>query len=217
VVVFLAVLFSTIRWYGWRLAEPDAHRPYVLPMVAFALGVGWLTLHSVAQPDSPLSKVLSTAPLRWLGSRSYGFYVYHVPIWFMLKPPSTSKPIPLPLLAPLVFILSGLFAEASFRWFERPIARAGRRRWDQVRAPAEPVAVVPEPASVFIDPGFPVFGARVEPTPVAAEPVAQEPVDREVGRNPLSVPPPRMRKMSSRTSSTTIRRPTTRPSQPRFR
>lgn len=70
--------------------------------------------------------------LRWLGSRSYGIYLWHAPILWGLHTGADWGWLPLLLVA---VPASLLIAEASYRWVERPFrARSTARATAQVHA-----------------------------------------------------------------------------------
>ncbi len=102
-----------------------------------------------------LGRVVDTAPLRWLGHRSYGIYLVHWPMFVGLARAGVST-----WLLPWVTVVATLVvAEASLRWLETPI-RQRRWRWPAVRlgVPAAAVIVVvavaiPTPAQVVVDVG----------------------------------------------------------------
>ena len=74
-------------------------------------------------PGSILATLLSAKPLRWLGMRSYGFYVFHflfLDIITLLVKRVTSSPH-MPALAGLLFTLA--ITAASFRFYEQPFLR----------------------------------------------------------------------------------------------
>jgi peptidoglycan/LPS O-acetylase OafA/YrhL len=98
----------------------------------FAL-VGLLSVVTIAAAVHPQGhigrRVLEWAPLRWLGVRSYGIYLWHWPV-FMLTRPGLDVPLdgwPLFILR-LTLVL--LLADFSFRCVEKPW-RSGtpRLRW----------------------------------------------------------------------------------------
>ena len=100
------------------------------------------TIMAVVHPYSFMgARVLGSAPLRWIGVRSYGIYLWHWPV-FMVTRPDLDVPIEgLPLLA-LRLSVTVLLADLSYRFVETPIRRGalgcawrtlreaqGPRRW----------------------------------------------------------------------------------------
>ncbi len=65
---------------------------------------------------------LTVAPLRWLGERSYGLYLYSWPTQVL----AAEQGLEGPGLAVFTVALAALVAEASYRWLEMPIRRNGR-------------------------------------------------------------------------------------------
>src|SRR5215210_2284113 len=102
-------------------------------LVAVALATAAL-IAVVAHPRAwVVSRVLGSAPLRWLGVRSYGVYLWHWPV-FMLTRPELDVPFGgLPLLA-LRLGLTFLLADLSYRFVETPIRRGALgRAWKMLR------------------------------------------------------------------------------------
>lgn len=96
-----------------------------------ALYRGGLVLHSSAcavlaatiGPANLLSRVLSLAPLRWLGAISYGLYLWHWPVFIVLDEPRTGlDPLPLTVVR---WAVSIAIAMASYHVLEVPV----RHRW----------------------------------------------------------------------------------------
>jgi peptidoglycan/LPS O-acetylase OafA/YrhL/CubicO group peptidase (beta-lactamase class C family) len=82
-------------------------------------------------------RILGWSPLRWIGLRSYGLYLWHWPI-FMVTRPALDLPLDgLPLLA-LRLALTGILVELSYRSIELPV-RGGalERAWDRWRGRAD--------------------------------------------------------------------------------
>jgi peptidoglycan/LPS O-acetylase OafA/YrhL len=77
----------------------------------------------VATGSSPFARHLSTQPLRWLGSRSYGIYLWHWPILVGFGVAGHAhKPLHRIVLG---VIISLAVAEVSYRLVEMPIRRRG--------------------------------------------------------------------------------------------
>lgn len=89
-------------------------------------------LYVVALPASRLGSALAWRPLTAIGVTSYFIYLFHAPVWYLLHWWLRGKP-------PLHFTPGGggvtllalgvtfLLAAVSWRWFEAPLLRIGRR------------------------------------------------------------------------------------------
>ena len=130
-VVGLAAL-GVLIWLCLHLGE---FTPF-LYMGGFAL-VGLATaaaIMAVVQPYSFMgARLLGSAPLRWVGVRSYGIYLWHWPV-FMVTRPDLDVPFDgLPLLA-LRMAATVLLADLSYRYVETPIRRGALgRAWRTLR------------------------------------------------------------------------------------
>jgi hypothetical protein len=80
--------------------------------------------------------LLGNPLLRWIGTRSYGLYLWHWPVFALTRPTVDLALETLPLMA-LRFGLSFVLAELSFRLIEEPI-RGGAigRAWAALSAPS---------------------------------------------------------------------------------
>ena len=67
-----------------------------------------------------MARIFSFPPLVWLGTRSFGFYLWHFPIFQLLKVTNNQTPIGIVIIA---CALSLAAAELSVRLVERPLAR----------------------------------------------------------------------------------------------
>jgi len=121
---------GVLAWSMWHLSGSD---PFVYPygLGIASLAAGGLVLAAAA--PGWLGKVLSWAPLRWLGVRSYGIYLWHWPVIAITVGlyPRGSSSIGAHLIDAVLPI--GL-AAASWHWLEEPILRNGfraemKRRW----------------------------------------------------------------------------------------
>lgn len=79
-------------------------------------------------PAAILPRILEAKPLGWLGTRSYGLYLWHWPLWvlaFYAAPAATSPGA----VAGSVTVVSVVVAELSYRFIETPIRRDGVAAW----------------------------------------------------------------------------------------
>ncbi len=121
----------------------------VLLSVATALVVG-----TAASPASRIGRALGWRPLRWLGVRSYGIYLWHYPIIVLTTPVGGRERV---ARGALQVAASIGVAELSWRYIEEPVrqgaigrclARARSAHWDlqaagrRVWIPAAGAAVV---------------------------------------------------------------------------
>jgi peptidoglycan/LPS O-acetylase OafA/YrhL len=118
--------------FGLNLGE---YQPFLYRggLVAVALATSAL-IAVVAHPRSwVVSRLLGSAPMRWVGVRSYGIYLWHWPV-FMVTRPELDVPFGgLPLLA-LRLALTILLADLSYRFVETPIRRGALgRAWKLLR------------------------------------------------------------------------------------
>lgn len=83
------------------------------------------------RPGSRFGRMLDVAPLRWIGDRSYGIYLWHWPVLVLVLTawqgfgPEGGVPVPAALIA---LALSLVAAALSYRWVEQPLRRFGFRR-----------------------------------------------------------------------------------------
>ncbi|HEX7951223.1 MAG TPA: acyltransferase family protein [Candidatus Limnocylindrales bacterium] len=117
-------------------AVADAFAPFLyqggLALVAIAT---LAVIAGAVHPRSRLGPLLDAGPMRWIGTRSYGIYLWHWPIFTLTRPGIDVALDPVSLLV-VRFGLSALMAELSFRFVEWPI-RSGaiERAWRGVRHP----------------------------------------------------------------------------------
>ncbi|MET0342911.1 MAG: acyltransferase family protein [Polyangiales bacterium] len=116
------------------LESDDA--PYQGAMVLVDLCAVLVILASLHPRAHAIRLLLGNPLLRWVGTRSYGLYLWHWPVFALTRPELDVALEPLPLLG-LRFGLSFVLAELSFRLVEEPV-RSGAiaRAWASLRAPA---------------------------------------------------------------------------------
>ena len=87
---------------------------------------------AVVNPGSTLGAVLGCAPLRWIGVRSYGIYLWQWPIVVLAIPNQTTFDLPWASAAVAVTLV---VAALSWRFVEEPIRRGALGRlWRGARA-----------------------------------------------------------------------------------
>ena len=112
-----------LAWAMWHLSGADSF-VYPYGLVLAALASGGLILAAAA--PGRIGRALSWRPLRWLGIRSYGIYLWHWPVIALtvgLAPRSagTTTARLVDLVVPV-----GL-AAFSWHWLEQPVLRNGLR------------------------------------------------------------------------------------------
>jgi peptidoglycan/LPS O-acetylase OafA/YrhL len=117
----------------WADQMPATASSMVLTVTS--IGIGLLVMHAREVRSGFVIGLLTLNVMVWLGRRSYGLYLYHRTLAMLI--PELLPGITLKVGGPLVLILAFLVAEASYRWVELPIMRAGRRRFAHREANAE--------------------------------------------------------------------------------
>ena len=106
------------------------HGGLVLASVFSVMAIAALT-----HPASQLGRLLGSEPLRWIGVRSYGLYLWHEPV-IALTTPNANLGVQ-PLRASLQVGGAVLLAALSWRYVENPIRHhALHRLWRRVRSSA---------------------------------------------------------------------------------
>ncbi|GAA1469846.1 acyltransferase family protein [Microbacterium thalassium] len=106
-----------------------AHTGYALSLLAAsALSVALVV--TAVWPGSPLGAALDAAPLRWIGERSYGIYLWHWPLLVLAlfaavgTGPEAGVPV---WIGGAVLAATVLVAWASYRFIEQPVRTLGFR------------------------------------------------------------------------------------------
>ncbi len=96
-----------------------------------------MVLAAATHPQGRVGAVLGCRPLRWLGVRSYGIYVWHYPL-IVLTSPASSTGLDLPR-AFLQVVATLVLADLSWRYVESPIRQGALgRAWHQLRTARRP-------------------------------------------------------------------------------
>ena len=116
---------------------------YTVGYLVIAIGAGCLIVLAISSPK--VASLLSFKPLVWIGSLSYGLYLWHLLIYWYLSPPHVNLD---PLIAhTIAFALSFVAAAASYYLFERYFLQLKKRvsARPTTHAPAELAPSPPEP------------------------------------------------------------------------
>ena len=104
--------FDPTLWHGGDLAA------------AFCFAV---LIAAVAHPETGIGQAFGVAPLRWVGERSYGIYLWHFPVVELMRPgvdiPWTGAGA---IVAQAAIVLSA--AALSYRFVEQPIRTGSLQR-----------------------------------------------------------------------------------------
>ena len=172
----------------WRMQEfsPSLYRYgfALFSLTALVAVLATAHCHGVA------ARVLACPPMRWLGERSYGVYLWHWPVFVFTRP---HLDLPTSSLGALAVRLPAtlLLAEASYRWVESPIRTRGL-----VAVLRASFGGIPERAMALAALAVPCLAAAVVTLPspaattltaVAAEP--SNPLGSTNASTPIVTPP----------------------------
>lgn len=119
----MAVILLVV-FFGYKHMVTVSGEPFWGLPTAFASA---LIVALVAREHPLTARVLSSAPLRFLGVTSFSLYLLHVPVMFLTRQTFAAL-LPLPMLAVLTLVTSLLAAWVSYNVIEAP----GRRRVGEV-------------------------------------------------------------------------------------
>lgn len=107
-----------------------------------------LVVAAVAHPASRLGVVLGWRPIRWIGERSYGIYLWHFPIIVLVA--ATGAQATDPVSMTLVVAATLLVSALSWKFIEDPIRHGAIGRfWSRVREGTLPVSQWAKPAPLM--------------------------------------------------------------------
>ncbi len=114
----------------WRVGQ---YSPFLYQGGLVVLSVATAAVvAAVACPASLVGAALGCRPMRWIGVRSYGIYLWHYPVIVLTTPANAT--LSLPRVAGQVAATIGISA-LSWRYIEEPIRRGAiERAWRRLRA-----------------------------------------------------------------------------------
>ena len=177
----------------WQSTEFD---PFIYRggFAILALGTA-LAVAAFAHPASRLGPIVGCRPMRWIGERSYGIYLWTLPIIVLTSPQGVHGPSVPRAIAQVAAIM--VVAELSWRFVENPIrhgalgrlwAQWREGRWRRERIPREGWALAGAGGLVlaFAIAGMAGLGVSSSPAIGSAEPVAKTITAKNVKRKPLA-------------------------------
>ena len=179
------------------------------------LFVGFCTLTAIAAAThrgSRVGRVLGNPFFRWVGTRSYGLYLFHWPVFQIVRVPGESLSV-LRFLAAIAVTVP--LTELSYRLVELPVRRGRLGEWVRgQRAPRTRAAKRRRQRTVVVSAGFAAVTAFAAVNIALADRVCEGSVacDSEAGREAIAA------SYSTTTTPPTTEAPTTtlfvRPSSP---
>jgi peptidoglycan/LPS O-acetylase OafA/YrhL len=109
----------------WSMHAFDYYRPglYRGGFLAFA-AVGVVVVVTASAPGGWLGRALDVPPMRWIGERSYGLYLWHWPV-FVYTRPGLDWSLHGPAALAVRLAIVALLTELSYRFVEVPLRREG--------------------------------------------------------------------------------------------
>jgi peptidoglycan/LPS O-acetylase OafA/YrhL len=137
----------------WRTSE---YSPFLyrggLVLLSFATA---MMVAAAAAPASRFGQIMGWEPLRWLGVRSYGIYLWHFPI-IVLTTPAGGGDTPSRRVLQLAAIIG--CAAVSWRYIEEPIRRGALPKWwAQIRRNGWRLGAVGRRARIVVAASVPVL------------------------------------------------------------
>ncbi|MBM3719627.1 MAG: acyltransferase [Actinobacteria bacterium] len=105
-------------------SDPTLYR-IAFPLTAL---FGCMTLMSLVHPASRISRWVTSAPMMWIGERSYGIYLWHWVV-FQVTRPSVDLVGDQWALYALRFLIVFALADISYRWIEVPVRNGAIELW----------------------------------------------------------------------------------------
>jgi len=101
--------------------SPDDPLVYSVGFPVVALCSGVVIAHVIANGGSVVTATLSLGPIVWIGVRSYGIYLYHLPIFEVLTP--SRLHLRMAIVLQIRILLTVIVAAASYRFVEARFLR----------------------------------------------------------------------------------------------
>ena len=185
VVVAIGIVLVSSQRSNWLFT-------WGFPVFAIAMAVV-----VVAAADGAGVRLLGSGPLRWIGDRSYGIYLWHWPVFLLLSP--DRSPVGGPTLDATRVAVSIGMAAASYRWLETPIRR--RHRFAQWWAPGMALGALAASVAVVMV-ALPTAGGSAAASSIVTLPSVAAPSSSSTSSESSAAAAPDTAASSSTTRST---------------
>lgn len=111
------------------LLPANADFTYQGGLVAVAL-LSAVAIAAATMPGSLLGRLLDVAPMRWIGERSYGLYLWHWPVWVLtvaFLPGFALQGGSAWALGGIALVITVVASALSYRYLEQPVRKNGFR------------------------------------------------------------------------------------------
>ena len=129
------------------LVTPSTPMLYYGVLTLIALYAAVVVFHLSCQPEGSMGRLLSHPALVQIGKRSYGIYLYHLPI-FQLMEFFTDTGMNFVLATILKLTATGVVACLSYRYIEQPALRLKNLRYFSTAQPASAGDPSPDPRAL---------------------------------------------------------------------
>ena len=119
-----ALGLGTLAWLAWTL--PEGSPASFQGGFQLATGAALLTVWAVTREGAWAGRALDVAPLRWVGERSYGIYLWHWPLLLIIG--KALGPGQVWATAIITLVCTVLVSALSYRYLEQPVRNFGLRR-----------------------------------------------------------------------------------------
>jgi peptidoglycan/LPS O-acetylase OafA/YrhL len=119
------VILAALVWTMWLVGADGANEWLFRGGFLLCAAATLMLVAAVTHERAATSRLLSVPVLLWIGTRSYGLYLYHWPIYQIMRG-IAGKHLSIVQFV-VAMILTGLITEASYRFVETPI-RTGTMR-----------------------------------------------------------------------------------------
>ena len=134
--------FGVLCWYLY-IIKPSGADPWLFRGGFFVCGIFTLMMiAAVTHQRSLAGPLLGNAVFLWIGTRSYGLYLYHWPIYQMMRRVA-GRPLSVPQFL-IGTAIACVVTELSYRLIETPVRKGHVGRWwRKLKAASDPLPEAP--------------------------------------------------------------------------